>query len=103
MARTLMEKNGVEVAVLRPVDDDITYGVGPAIRTHGGPNDALPGMLEKVLAAQLLVVASSISWVRFLEAGLCVAGDQKGTPCGGDQKGYGQSRAITHVKSMVFS
>ena len=28
-----------------------------------------PGMLEKVVAAQLLVVASSISSVRFLEAG----------------------------------
>jgi len=27
-------------------------------------------MLEKVLAAQILVGASSISWVRFLEAGL---------------------------------
>ena len=38
--------------------------------THGGPNDAWPGMREKVLAAQLLVVASSISWVRCLEAGL---------------------------------
>ena len=70
MARAIMEQNGVEVEVLRPVDYDIAYGVGPAIRTHGGPNDAWPGMLEKVLAAQLLVVASSISWVRCLEAGL---------------------------------
>ena len=70
MARAIMEKNGVEVEVLRPVDYDIAYRVGPAIRTHGGPNDAWPGMLEKVLAAQLLVVVSSISWVRFLEAGL---------------------------------
>ena len=46
-----MEKNGVEVEVLRPVDYDIAYGVGPALRRHGGPNDAWPGMLEKVLTA----------------------------------------------------
>jgi len=46
-----MEKNGVEVKVPRPVDYDIAYGVGPAIRRHGGPNETWPGMLEKVLTA----------------------------------------------------
>ena len=48
MARAIMEKNGVEVEGLRPVDYD----------------------REKALAAQLLFVASSISWIIFLEAGL---------------------------------
>jgi hypothetical protein len=57
----LIGRSYCEVAGLRPVDDDIAYGVGPAIRMHGGPNDAWPGMREKVLAAQLLVVASSLS------------------------------------------
>ena len=51
IALAIMEKNGVEVEVLRPVDYDIAYGVGPALRRHGGPNDAWPGMLEKVLTA----------------------------------------------------
>ena len=60
IARAIVEKNGVEVAVLRPVDDDIAYGVWPAMRKHGGPNDAWPGILEKMLAAQILVVASPI-------------------------------------------
>ena len=36
MAWAIMEKNGIEVEVLRPVDDDIAYGVGPAIRMHRG-------------------------------------------------------------------
>ena len=53
ISRAIVEKNGVEVAVLRPVDDDIAYGVWPAMLAHGGPNDAWPGMLEKVLAAQI--------------------------------------------------
>jgi hypothetical protein len=37
MAPAIMEKNGVEVEVLRPVDYDIAYGVGPVIRAYGGP------------------------------------------------------------------
>ena len=69
MARAIREKNGVEVAVLRPVDN-IAYSVGPAIRMHGGPNNTWPGMREKMLATQLLVVTSSLSWARCLEAGL---------------------------------
>ena len=40
MARAIVEKNGVEVEVLRPVAYDIAYGVGPAMRAHGRPNDA---------------------------------------------------------------
>ena len=46
-------KNGLKVAVLRPAAYDIAYGVWPAMLAHGGPNDAWPGMLEKVLAAQI--------------------------------------------------
>jgi hypothetical protein len=36
IARAIMEKNGVEVEVLRP----IAYGVGPVMRAYGRPNDA---------------------------------------------------------------
>ena len=60
MARAIVEKNGVEVAVLRPVVVDIAYGVWPVMLAHGGPNDAWPGILEKMLAARILVVASPI-------------------------------------------
>jgi hypothetical protein len=64
-----MEKKGVEVEVLRPVAYDIAYGARPAMRTHGRPSAAWPGKRKKVLTAQLMVVASSIFGVRFLEAG----------------------------------
>ena len=60
ISRAIVEKNGVEVEVLRPVDYDIAYGVWPAMLAHGGPNDAWPGILEKMLATQILVVASPI-------------------------------------------
>jgi multimeric flavodoxin WrbA len=60
ISKAIMEKNGVEVEVLRAVDYDIAYGVWPDMREHGWPNDEWPGILEKVLAAQILVVASPI-------------------------------------------
>jgi multimeric flavodoxin WrbA len=60
ISRGILEKNGVEVEVLRPVDYDIAYGVWPDMRKHGWPSDEWPGILEKVLAAQILVVASPI-------------------------------------------
>jgi hypothetical protein len=70
IARAIMEKKGVEVEVLRPVDYDIAYGARPAMRTHGRPSVAWPGKRKKVLTAQLMVVASSIFWGQIPRSGL---------------------------------
>ena len=35
ISRTIMEKNGVSVEELRPVDYDIAYGVQPDMKEHG--------------------------------------------------------------------
>ena len=60
MSKAIMEKNGVAVEVLRPVDYDIAYGVWPDMTEHGWEKDDWPQILEKVMAADILVVTSSI-------------------------------------------
>ncbi len=51
ISRAIMEKNGVRVEVLRPVDFDIAPGVYPDMHEHGWDRDEWPPILEKVLAA----------------------------------------------------
>ncbi len=60
IARAIMEKNGVSVEVLRPVDHDIAYGVYGDMREHGWDDDDWPGIYEKVKAADILVVTTPI-------------------------------------------
>ena len=60
MSKAIMEKNGVAVEVLRPVDYDIAYGVWPDMTEHGWEKDDWPQILEKVMVADILVVTSSI-------------------------------------------
>ena len=60
IAATIMEKNGVGVAVLRPVDHSIAYGVWPDMTEHGWSEDDWPGILEKVMAADILVLTTPI-------------------------------------------
>jgi multimeric flavodoxin WrbA len=56
----IMAKNGVSVEVLRAVDHDIATGVWPDMTQHGWPSDAWPGIYQKVLAADILVLAGPI-------------------------------------------
>ncbi len=60
ISRAIMEKNGIAVEVLRPVDYEIAYGVWPDMTEHGWKRDDWPGILEKVMAADILVLGSSI-------------------------------------------
>ena len=56
----IMEKNGVSVECLRPVDHDIATGVWPDMTEHGWEKDDWPQISEKVMAADILVLGSSI-------------------------------------------
>src|SRR5882757_6783286 len=56
-----MEANGVLVDVVRAIDHDIATGVWPDMREHGWDSDDWPAIFEKVLAADILVLASPIS------------------------------------------
>ncbi len=60
ISRAIMEKNGVAVDVLRPVDYDIAYGVWPDMTEHGWDTDAWPEILERVMAADILVLTTPI-------------------------------------------
>lgn len=60
ISRTIMEKVGVEVELLRPVDHCLAHGVQLDMREHGWDTDDWPEIYEKVKAAQILVLTSPI-------------------------------------------
>ena len=60
ISREIMEKNGVSVEELRPVDYDIAPGVWPDMKEHGWEKDDWPKIYEKVKKANILVISSPI-------------------------------------------
>jgi multimeric flavodoxin WrbA len=60
ITRDILEKNGVAVEMLRPVDYQIAYGVYTDMREHGWDADEWPVLYEKVKAADILILGSSI-------------------------------------------
>jgi len=60
ISKAIMEKNGIVVEVLRPVDFSIAYGVYPDMKTQGWDSDEWPAIYEKVKAANILVLTSPI-------------------------------------------
>ncbi|MCX5107544.1 flavodoxin family protein [Streptomyces sp. NBC_00378] len=59
-SRAVMEGRGVGTEVVRAVDHDIATGVWPDMREHGWERDAWPGLYEKVMAADILVLCGPI-------------------------------------------
>lgn len=60
ISRAILEANGVAVEVLRPVDHRIAPGVYGDMTQHGWEVDEWPQIYEKVRAANILVLGSSI-------------------------------------------
>ena len=60
ISSAIMEKNGVTVEALRPVDFDIAYGVYPDMTTQGWDIDDWPKIYEKVKQAHMLLITSPI-------------------------------------------
>lgn len=60
ISKAIMEKNGVKVEVLRPVDYKIANGVRADMREHGWEEDDWPEIYKKVKAANILVLCSAI-------------------------------------------
>ncbi len=58
--RAILEKNGVAVEVIRPVDLDIATGVYPDMTEHGWDKDDWPALYEKVAAADILILGTPI-------------------------------------------
>jgi multimeric flavodoxin WrbA len=59
-SRRIMQEQGVRVDVVRAVDHDIATGVWPDMTEHGWPRDEWPELYERVLAADILVLAGPI-------------------------------------------
>lgn len=60
ISRAIMEKNGIAVEVIRPIDHQIATGVYGDMTEHGWSVDEWPALYEKVKAANILVLGSSI-------------------------------------------
>jgi multimeric flavodoxin WrbA len=56
----VMEKQGVTVEQVRAVDVDTAFGVYPDMTEHGWPSDDWPSVQERVMAADILVLATPI-------------------------------------------
>ncbi len=56
----LMRAHGVQVEEVRAVDHDIATGLWPDMTEHGADADDWPAIFEKVLAADILVLAGPI-------------------------------------------
>ena len=57
---TIMAKQGVRVDQFRAVDYPIATGIYPDMREHDWPTDAWPELFERVLSADILVIAGPI-------------------------------------------
>lgn len=56
----VMHSAGVSTEVIRSIDHPIATGVYPDMTEHGWDEDAWPGLCEKILAADVLVLAGPI-------------------------------------------
>jgi multimeric flavodoxin WrbA len=60
ISKAIMEKVGVSVEVMRPIDYNIANGVYPDMTKHGWEHDDWPQIYEKVKKANILVITSPI-------------------------------------------
>ncbi|MGP4003036.1 flavodoxin family protein [Streptomyces sp. 8N706] len=60
ISRSIMEREGVRVDQIRAADHDIATGVWPDMTEHGAATDEWPRLYERVLAADILVLAGPI-------------------------------------------
>jgi multimeric flavodoxin WrbA len=60
ITRSTMEQHGVTTETIRPVDLPIATGVYPDMRERGWKEDAWPELYQKVLAADILVLAGPV-------------------------------------------
>lgn len=56
----IMREHGATVDVIRAVDHDIATGVYPDLTEHGAATDEWPQLYERVVAADILVIAGPI-------------------------------------------
>lgn len=60
ISQGIMDKHGVQTEVIRTIDHDIAVGVWPDMREHGWKSDEWPEIFERVMAADILILAGPI-------------------------------------------
>ena len=60
ISRAIMEKNGMSVEVLRPVDFEVAFGVYRDMTEQGWERDDWPQIYAKVTSADILVLTTPI-------------------------------------------
>lgn len=60
ISQAIMEANGVQTELIRPVDYDLAFGVYGDMTEHGWEKDDWPKLYEKVQAANIVVIGSAI-------------------------------------------
>ncbi len=60
MSAEIMKANGIKVDVIRPVDYQVAFGVSPDMKEEGWDYDDWPIIQEKVMEADILVIATPI-------------------------------------------
>jgi multimeric flavodoxin WrbA len=60
ISKGIMEKHGVAVEVIRPVDHDIATGVYPDMTKQGWATDEWPELYKKVQSANILIIAGPV-------------------------------------------
>jgi multimeric flavodoxin WrbA len=91
LSKQIFEKEGVEVEVIRPVDFTIPAGVQPDMTEHGYHKDDWPQIFKKVIAADILVLATPI-WL----------GDKSSVATKVIERLYGQSGELNDKGQYLF-
>jgi len=60
VSKAIMEKQGVSVEMIRPVDLEIAFGVYPDMTEFGWDRDDWPQVQERVMGADILVIGTPI-------------------------------------------
>ena len=60
ISKAIMEKNGISVEDIRPIDYDIAFGVWGDMKEHGWDKDEWPDIYKKVVDSEILVITSPI-------------------------------------------
>ena len=60
ISKAIMEKNGISVEVIRPIDHHIAFGVWGNMTEHGWDRDDWPQIYKKVQDSEILVITSPI-------------------------------------------
>ena len=88
VTRAIMEKNGVAVEVLRPVDHDLAFGVYPDMTEQGWEKDDWPEIYTKVQEADILILGSPI-WLGE-KSSVCTQVIERLYASSGDLNAHGQ-------------